>query len=118
MTEKGKILVVSHDPRLAAVRRKVLENAGYEVMAASRSTDIRAECAVHKPRLVMIGYCLLPSEKRRVWVAMKEHCEVPVLELHKGRGPELLSPTFFHESLTPDDFLRSVMKVMDGGQGK
>lgn len=99
MTEKDKILVVSHDPRLADVRRRVLENAGFEVLTASDSTDFRAECAVHKPRLVMIGYSLLPSEKRRVWAAAKEHCEVPVLELHKERGPELMSPDFSHEAL-------------------
>jgi hypothetical protein len=66
---------------------------------ASDSTAIQAECAVHKPRLVMIGYSLLPSEKRRAWAAVKEYCEVPVLELHREGGPELMSPAFSHESL-------------------
>jgi len=109
--------VVSHDPRLADVRRKVLEKAGFEVLTARDSTDFRAECEVHKPRLVMIGYSLLPSEKRRVWAAVKEHCEVPVLELHRESGPELMSPDFSHESLAPDDFLAMVMKILSGGRG-
>jgi DNA-binding response OmpR family regulator len=55
MTEKRKILVISRDPRLADVRRKVLENAGFEVLAASDSTAIPAACAAHEPRLVMLG---------------------------------------------------------------
>lgn len=118
MTEKEKILVVSHDPGLADVRRKVLEKAGFEVLAARDPTAIQAECTVHKPRMVMIGYSLLPSEKRRVWAAVKEHCDVPVLELHRKKGPELMSPAFFHESLAPDDFLARVMKILSSGQGK
>jgi PleD family two-component response regulator len=44
VTEKDKILVVSHDPRLADVRRKVLEKAGFEVLAASDSTAIKLTC--------------------------------------------------------------------------
>ena len=117
MPEKDKILVVSHDPRLADVRRKVLENAGFEVLAASDSAAIQATCQVHKPRLVMIGYSLLPSEKRRVWAAVKEHCDVPVLELHREGGPELMSMDFAHESLAPDDFLVMVMKILSGLRG-
>jgi DNA-binding response OmpR family regulator len=116
VTEKDKILVVSHDPRLADVRRNVLEKAGFEVLTASDSTAIQAECTVHKPRLVMIGYSLLPSEKRRVWAAVKEHCDVPVLELHREGGPELISPDFSHESLAPDDFLATVMKILSSGR--
>jgi len=115
--EKDKILVVSHDPRLADVRRKVLENAGFEVLAANDSAAIQATCQVHKPRLVMIGYSLLPSEKRRVWAAVKEHCDVPVLELHREGGPELMSMDFAHESLAPDDFLVMVMKILSGLRG-
>jgi CheY-like chemotaxis protein len=118
MTEKEKILVVSRDPSLADVRRKVLEQAGFEVLAATDSTAIPSTCAVHKPRLVMLGYSLLPSEKRRVWAAVKEHCTAPILELHKKKGPELLSPTFFHESVAADDFLSSVMRIVGRGKGK
>ncbi|HEY2359751.1 MAG TPA: hypothetical protein VGK36_01445 [Candidatus Angelobacter sp.] len=118
MTEKDKILVISRDPRLADVRRRVLENAGFKVLAASDSTAIRAECEMHKPRLVMMGYSLPPSEKRRVWAAVKEHCGVPVLELHKESGPELMSPAFFHQALAPDDFLAAVMKILSRGKRK
>ncbi|HEY2913915.1 MAG TPA: hypothetical protein VGK21_11190 [Candidatus Angelobacter sp.] len=118
MIEKDKILVVSHDPGLLDVRRKVLEKAGFEVLAANDSTAIRTACEIHRPRLVMIGYSLLPSEKRRVWVAVKEHCDVPVLELHQKSGPELISPDFFHESLAPDDFLAAVMKILSRGKRK
>lgn len=118
MTEKDKILVVSHDPGLADVRRKVLENAGFEVLAANDSTSIRTACEVHRPRLVMIGYSLLPSEKRKVWAAVKEHCNLPVLELYRKNGPELLPTEYSHQSLEPDDFLTAVMKILSKGKRK
>jgi DNA-binding response OmpR family regulator len=116
MAAKGKILVISRDPGLADVRRKVLENAGFEVLAGNDSTVIPAACAAHKPRLVMLGYSLLPSEKRRVWAAVKQHCDVPVLELHRKKEPELMSPAFFHESSAPDDFLSTVIKIVGSGK--
>ena len=37
MTQRDKILVVSHDPRLADVRRAVLESAGFEVISVTDS---------------------------------------------------------------------------------
>jgi hypothetical protein len=66
----------------------------------------------------MVGYSLLPSEKRRVWAAVRKLCDVPVLELHRKKGPELLSPAFFRESLTPDDPLATVMKILGDGKGE
>jgi len=60
----------------------------------------------------MLGHSLLPAEKRRVWAEVREHCDVPILELHKEGGPELMEAAFFHESLAPDDFLRSVMRIL------
>jgi DNA-binding response OmpR family regulator len=112
MPQRDKILVVSHDPRLADVRRKVLENAGFEVLAAADSQTVRKACAEHDLRLVMIGHSLLPAEKRRVWAEVREHHNIPVLELHKESEPELMAPAFFHESLAPDDFLKVVMRIL------
>jgi DNA-binding response OmpR family regulator len=112
MPQRGKILVVSHDPDLADIRRRVLENAGFEVVAASDAKAIKTTCAEHKLLLVMMGYSLPPSEKRRVWAEVKEHCEIPVLELHKRGEPELVSPAFFHESHVADDFLKTVISIV------
>jgi CheY-like chemotaxis protein len=113
MPQRGKILVVSRDPGLADIRRRVLENAGFEVVAATSDSEaIKRTCAEHKLLLVMMGYSLPPAEKRRVWATVKEHCEIPVLELHKKGEPELVSPAFFHESHVADDFLKTVMSIV------
>ena len=112
MTPRDKILVVSHDPGLADVRRNVLESAGFEVISATDSQTIGRTCAEHQLRLVMLGHSLLPAEKRRVWAEVREHCDIPILELHKESGPELMEPAFFHESLAPDDFLRAVIRIL------
>jgi DNA-binding response OmpR family regulator len=63
---KHTLLVVSKDPELADVRKKVLEDAGFEVIPAPDLKALQEACEKHKISLVMIGYSLPPSEKRRV----------------------------------------------------
>ena len=112
MTQRDKILVVSHNQRLAKRRRTVLEDAGFEVLAVTNAREAGSTCAKHDLRLVVIGHSVLPSDKRRAWAKVREHCHVPVLELHKNRGPELMPPTFFNQSPVPDDLLGDVMPVL------
>jgi DNA-binding response OmpR family regulator len=111
MPQRDKILVVSRDPHLADVRRKVLETAGYEVLSATDSQSVRKICADHNLRLVMVGHSVSPAEKRRVWAEVREHRNLPLLELHRS-GPELMEAAFFHQSVTPDDFLMAVMRIL------
>lgn len=106
-----KILVVSHDRALADIRKAVLERAGFKVIAATSDSEISDICEKKKPRLVMIGYSLTPAAKRRAWDEARKKCKVPILELHRGKAPELMPPAFFHESQTPDDFLTEVQRI-------
>ena len=108
----SKILVVSRDPHQADVRRRVLEGAGFKVITATSESAISDLCEKQKPRLVLIGYSLAPSAKRRVWDEARKKCKVPILELHKEGGPELMPPAYFHQSEKPDDFLRTVQKIL------
>jgi DNA-binding response OmpR family regulator len=97
MTQRDKLLVLSHDPNLTDVRMIALEKVGYEVLTTSDSQTIKRTCAEHSLRLVIVGHSLLPAEKRRVWLEVREHCKIPLLELHKENGPELMPPAFFHD---------------------
>ena len=112
MTQRYKILVVSHDSHLADVRRDVLVNAGFEVLEARDSRTVKKACTEHRLRLVMVGHSLPPAEKRRVWAEVREHYKIPVLELHEKSEPELMAPAYFHESVTPDDFLTAVIRIL------
>ena len=94
------------------MRRKVLEKAGFEVIAASDPQAAARTCAEHDLKLVMLGHSLLPAEKRRVWAEVRERRQIPILELHQGSAPELMPPAFFHESFDVNDFLRSVMRIL------
>jgi hypothetical protein len=61
----------------------------------------------------MLGYSLAPSDKGRVWAKSREHCNVPILELHKGSGPELVERNVFaHESKHAHDFLEAVQRLL------
>jgi DNA-binding response OmpR family regulator len=112
MPRRDKILVVSHNQRLANRRRTVLEDAGFEVLTATDSRTAGSTCAKNNVRLVVVGYSLLPADKRRVWAEVREHCDIPVVELHKESGPEPMPFAFFHESPNPDDFLGDAMPVL------
>ena len=105
------VLVVSHDPHLADVRKAILEAAGFQVFAASNMKEVQEACQ-KSPQLVMIGYSLPPAAKRQVWAAVREHCNSPVLELHKNEEPSLMADAFFHQSERPDDFLAAVRRLL------
>jgi len=109
------VLVASRDPVLADVRKKVLEDAGFEVILATDLKALREACEKHKISLVMIGYSLPPSEKRRVWDMARESSKVPILELYEHGEPDLLEShaLFAHESGTPEDFLDAVLKILN-----
>ena len=113
---RGAILVVSRNPDLADVRKNVLEKAEFTVFAASDILAVKRECAERKPDVVMIGYSLPPSEKRRVWHEIRRcGLTIPVLELHENGKPELMdsTATFFHASKTPDDFLAAIEQIVE-----
>jgi DNA-binding response OmpR family regulator len=111
---KDTILVASWNPVLEAQRKRVLESAGYEVLLARGSNGVRNVCKKRRVNLVLIGYSLPPSEKRRVWVEARAVCKTPILQLYLGEKPELMESTalFAHQSNTPDDFVRAVQDVL------
>jgi hypothetical protein len=68
-------VVVSRDPRLADVRKSILEHAGFAVIAATDDSSIEEACRMAGVRLIMLGYSLsLPisgeSGQRRRHIAI------------------------------------------------
>jgi DNA-binding NtrC family response regulator len=113
-TQLKTVLVISHDPRLADVRKSVLEAAGYEVLSVSNLTDIETTCKNKKVHLTMIGYSLPPAEKRRMFMEAREHCKTPVLELYQNGKPELMEESHIssHLAKVPEDFLEAVNALL------
>jgi len=114
LTNKDTILVASWDPVLEAARKRVLESAGYEVLLARGSNGVRKVCEKRRVSLVVIGYSLPPSEKRRVWSEARAVCKTPILQLYRGSKPELMELTalFAHQTNAPDDFVRTVQDIL------
>ena len=106
------VLVVSRDPELADVRRVTLEKAGFAVVPATDAHSVTAACQEHSIEVALIGYSLAPADKRVIANSIRESCKVPVLELHQQGGPELMPPTYFHHSHTPEDFVDAVRAVL------
>lgn len=110
------VLVASRDPHLADVRKRVLEEAGFDVFAATNIEQLQKVCQEKPIALVLVGYSVPPSDKRRFFTEARKHCKTPVLELFMTGAPELVeeSRTFSHFSRTPDDFLNSVLSIVKG----
>jgi DNA-binding response OmpR family regulator len=108
------VLVASRDPHLADVRKGVLEKAGFRVFAATNVEQIEKTCRQRKIALVLVGYSVPPSDKRRFFTEARKHCQTPVLELFDRGKPELVeeSRIFTHHSLKPDDFLEAVLAIV------
>ena len=111
MTTQQRILVVSHDPHVADVRKALLEAAGFQVSSANNLKAVQEACQT-SPQLVMIGYSLPPAEKRRVCAEVRERCKAPILELLKNDEPSLMADVFFHHAARPDDFLAAVRRIL------
>jgi DNA-binding response OmpR family regulator len=108
------VLVASRDPHLADVRRHVLENAGFRVIAAANVHEVQKACQEKPIALVLVGYSVPPSDKRRFFTEARKHCKTPVLELFETGQPELVEEvrTFSHRSHTPEDFLQKVISIL------
>jgi DNA-binding response OmpR family regulator len=112
LPSKRRILVVSHDPKLADVRKHLLERAGFIVLQAMNAEKVAEACRRSKLNLVMIGYSVPPAEKRRAWQEARKVCKTPVLELYRDGKPELMDDSaMLHRSHTVDDFLEAVSAI-------
>ena len=112
--DKKTVLVVSRHPHLSDVRKKVLEDAGYNVVSVAAPEPIEEACRNHKISMVLVGYSLTPAEKRRVAAEAIACCKCPILELWDQEPPRVrIDPRIFdHYSLTPEDFLDRVNAIL------
>lgn len=95
------VLVASRDPQQAALRVKLLEEAGFEVRSALDPATVSAACSEGKVLGVVIGWSVPTDQKRRVWNMVRASCgpDVPVVELLRGGKTELFPDRalFTHE---------------------
>jgi DNA-binding response OmpR family regulator len=111
---KKTILLASLDPALTNLGKRILEAAGYRVVAVDAIEQIASGCRKHKIDLVLIGASLPPAEKRKFWAESRNHCTSVVLELYGDGPPELMDDlrTYVHHPVTSVDFLEAVKAIL------
>ena len=112
--DKKIVLVASRHPHLEDVRRRVLEQAGYQVVTSQNPEQVEEACKTHKIDLVVVGYSLTPAEKGRIAAEATTVCRCPILELWDRHPPQRREdyPVFDHFSLVPEDFLDTVNSIL------
>jgi hypothetical protein len=78
-------------------------------------TAVRSGCESGTIAIVVIGYSLPPSEKRRVWNEVRQVCgkATPILELYSYGTPILPDEAVTaHASQAPDDFVEQVRAIL------
>ena len=108
MSRRKRILVISRDHGFANVRCRLLEDAGFDAIAATDLRGVVAGCQT-LPDAAMIGYSVPDPEKRRVWVELRKH-RIPTLELYRDKP--VLRNAAHHQSHTPEDFLEPLTFVV------
>jgi CheY-like chemotaxis protein len=100
MKAKKLILVVSHDPQHADVRKRRLEEAGYEVVEAMDIQAVQKACASRKIDLTVVGHSLPPAEKRRVSSVVRQSCgnSAPIIQLSANELASLVDSTVIDHS--------------------
>jgi CheY-like chemotaxis protein len=114
LAPKTKILVASRNPEQADVRKKVLEEAGFNVIAAPDLKAVERACRKRDFGLALIGYSLPQSEKRRVWDFLRKNCDgLPIVQLYsKGDADIMESNITFHETVKAADFLPTILRLL------
>ena len=103
--------MVSRNPKLAEIRKTVLESAGFTVIPGNNDSAVEPACS-NGIELIIIGHSVAPSDKRRVWARSRQCCDVPVMELHLGGKAELIERNLFaHESKGAHHLKKAVQKL-------
>jgi len=113
-TLKKTVLVASRHPHLEDVRKRVLEQAGYRVMAIRNPEEVEEACKNHKIDLALVGYSVTSAEKQRIAAEAMRLCKCPILELWDREPPQIRGEgsIFDHFSLTAEDFLGKVNSIL------
>lgn len=108
------ILLASLDPTLTRLRKRVLEVAGYRVIAVNTVAQVATECRNQAIDLVLIGLSLPAAEKRKFLAEFRQHCNSVALELYSDGTPELMDDvrTYVHHSVTSLDFVQAVQAIL------
>jgi hypothetical protein len=113
------VLLASVDPALTSLRKRLLEFAGYRVVAVDSIAKIASSCRNEHIDLVIIGTSLSAAEKRDFWVESRNYCGGLILELYSEGPPELMADprTYVHHPLTSVDFVEAVGAVLALARG-
>jgi hypothetical protein len=78
---------------VASIRSHSGKGLAPRVFEARDVEEVQKACKQKPIGLVLVGYSVPPSDKRRFFTEARKHCKTPVLELFATGKPELVDET-------------------------
>ena len=95
MRTKKRILSISYDESLLATRKLLLEQAGFDVVATLGFAEAATICHFdHKFDLIVMGHSIPQADKAALIEMLRQHCETPLLCMHKPNESPLPEAEF------------------------
>lgn len=122
MTGDAPILVVEDEPKLSALLRDYLINAGYDVKCLDNGLDVIPAIAVFNPRLILLDLMLPGRDGLEVCRELRTFSAVPVImitarveEIDRLLGLELGADDYICKPFSPREVTARVKAILRRG---
>ena len=110
-----RILCISYDASLLRTRKMLLEDAGYEVVAAEGFVRAMSVCGAQAGTLdlVILGHSIAADEREKLISHIRATSRTPVLALLRGCESAVPGAARSIVSLDPSDVLQVIREMLE-----
>lgn len=113
--KKKRVLCISYDESLLITRKMILEQAGFDVVAAHGFTEATTICRLDRTfDVIVMGHSMPRKDKTALLENLRPNCKAPLVTVRRHNEPPLTEADFSVDSLgSPQDLVRAVQSALD-----
>jgi len=116
--KKKRILCISYDESLLTTRKMILEQAGFDVVAAFGFAEATTICRLdHNFDVIVMGHSMPRKDKTALLGMLKPNCGAPLVTIRRHNEAPLTEADFSIDSLDPpQELVRAVQSAVAHGK--